>query len=547
MPDSKGIFRVLLKHFFRRFFDNDTIQIDGDTVTTVVRAFSFVAVPGLMFAFFMQNQYPQRTLAGRMEDQYLFVLLSFVAMGAVTIFEWEMLFPDRSDFLVLTPLPLNTRLLMASKGSALGCFLGIFLIGSGALGALMYPAICKGVFFRQLGAHLLAVGLAGCWISLSLLGLGALLRCLVSDRIFRILAPAIQTFVTIALVLLVVHYARYGASIQVLLLRPELGRWLPPVWFLALYDRVLYGAAAPVFAVELTPWAVWAVFGAALLVLVSYPGAWFKMRRRALEGEGSQYTAGWGLGFERFLDTVKPQELAMFRFIAQSLGRSARYKLYLAMYTGVALAFALSCGVVVLQQTSSISARLSTFGLHAVFPLLCFWTVSGLRVAFGFPIQLSARWIFAVSGTDPRYLAAAAKRWCLLITLALLAGCLLLLTLSGWNLQQLIVQTVCGVCLAVLFTDAFFQARSVPLTQPRMPGRSNFALILTLYIGALPPSLLGIVVAELHFERKLWQLAVVVALTAAMHCTLKRLQAGPMESEEEMEGYEGEFQVLNLS
>jgi hypothetical protein len=33
----------------------------------------------------------------------------------------------------------------------------------------------------------------------------------------------------------------------------------------------------------------------------------------------------------------------------------------------------------------------------------------------------------------------------------------------------------------------------------------------------------------------------------ALHLGLNRLQTGPEEVEEEMEGYEGEFQVLGLS
>ena len=46
---------MLVVHFFRRFFDNDTLQVDGDTLTTVVRALSIVTVPGLVVAFWLQN------------------------------------------------------------------------------------------------------------------------------------------------------------------------------------------------------------------------------------------------------------------------------------------------------------------------------------------------------------------------------------------------------------------------------------------------------------------------------------------------------------
>jgi len=109
MRKDRGVFSYLVEHFFRRFFDNDTVSAEGDTQTSVVRAISIVAVPGLMFAFWLQNQYPWRGLWGSIEDQYFYVMFSVVVMGMVAIFEWEMLFPDRLDFLILSPMSIRPR------------------------------------------------------------------------------------------------------------------------------------------------------------------------------------------------------------------------------------------------------------------------------------------------------------------------------------------------------------------------------------------------------------------------------------------------------
>ena len=108
--------RVLAEHFFRRFFDNDTVQPDGDTLTTVVRAVSIVAVPGLMVPFFLQTHYHSLPLWGAIEVRYFFVLLSFVVMGAVAIFEWEMLFPDRSKISVADKLSQPVRWQIQTAG-----------------------------------------------------------------------------------------------------------------------------------------------------------------------------------------------------------------------------------------------------------------------------------------------------------------------------------------------------------------------------------------------------------------------------------------------
>ena len=77
------------------------------------------------------------------EDHYFFVLFSFVVMGAVSIFEWEMLFPDRLDFLVLTPLSLKPLQMLAAKAIALIGFLGLFLFACNFFGIWMLPAISR--------------------------------------------------------------------------------------------------------------------------------------------------------------------------------------------------------------------------------------------------------------------------------------------------------------------------------------------------------------------------------------------------------------------
>ena len=71
--------------------------------------------------------------------------------------------------------------------------------------------------------------------------------------------------------------------------------------------------------------------------------------------------------------------------------------------------------------------------------------------------------------------------------------------------------------------------------------------MLTLYIGLLPPALFGFIRLEMFYERNLVQLLLLGLGVTALHLGLNRLQTGPEEVEEEMEGYEGEFQVLGLS
>ena len=246
MTKPPTVDRILTAHFFRRFFDSDTVRVEGETLTTVGRAISAVAMPGLVVAFFLQNSYPQRSLWGAIEDQYFFVLFSFVVMGGAAIFEWEMLFPDRLDFLVLSPLPVRPLQMLRTKAAALGAFLALFLVSSNLLGALVLPLMSKGDILRHMYAHTVAVLLAGLFAALFCLALAGVLLCLLGAARFRALSPVIQMLAVTALLLFMIHYGKTGDSLQ-WWLQDGSGwtRWLPPIWFLGLYQVLLRGAAAP--------------------------------------------------------------------------------------------------------------------------------------------------------------------------------------------------------------------------------------------------------------------------------------------------------------
>jgi hypothetical protein len=554
MGESFGITRILIDHFFRRFFDNDTLQVDGDTQTTVVRALSIVAVPELLISFFLQLVYTSKPFPrppwSVIEDHYFFVLFSFVVMGVVSIFEWEMLFPDRLDFLVLNTLSLEPLELLAAKAMALIAFLGLFLFACNFFGIWMLPAVSRGDFFRQMFAHAAAVLSAGVFAALFFLALGGVLLCVLGAARFRLVSPVMQMLSVTGLVLLMLHCLKYADSMQVML-SGSLGmaRFVPPLWFLGLYEQLLHGEAAPAFAHEMARYALRGTLVVAVATVVTYPMAWARMKKMAIEGNSRSKWQGW-----RWLNGLvhsvvrRPGERAIFHFIGQTMARNNRYQVYLAMYCGAGLALAVACATAVTTVGRTIHFGPSIRGLHTVMPLLLFWVIAGLRATFAFPLSLSAGWIFRITGVRISECATAARRWTFLCALVAMEFILAALRLAGWDARQLVVQTVFGACLCVLLTDGFFAfQRAVPFNRPRMPGRTSLPLILTLCVGVLPPAMVGVILMEMASEQNLTKLLFVVLPTALTHVGLRALTNGPDEVEEEMEGYEGEFQLLGLS
>ncbi len=550
--EQRGSTGELVRLFFLRFFQNDVLQSDGEASTTIVRALAIVAVPGLMVAFFLQMQYPQRDAWGRLEDLYFFVLLSFVVMAGVALFEWEMLFPERLDFLVLTPLPLRARQLLMAKGAALVGFLGLFLVGANALGTVMLPLVMEnGHFWRSVLTQVAAVGLAGIFASLTILGVGGLLLCVLPLRVFRRVSPVLQMFAVVGLGLLVAHYVRFGGLLEMSLRQPgAMERSVPTFWFLGVYDCLLHGATAQPFAGPMARMGLQATLVAAALVVLTYPLAWARMRRMSVEGAegGASEPAAWWTAVSRRVVRA-PAESAGFHFIGQTMARNSRYGVYLAMYGGTGVALAISCGTTVAVSRGAVRVELSALGLHAVLPLLLFWTVAGLRMAFAFPLNLPARWVFRCTGAEMEACARATRRWALGCGVAVMTLVLGLLGAAGWSGRRLLVQAVCGVCLAVVLVDGFFFAQTgAPFTRPRTPGKTSLPAMLTLYVGVLPPFLFGMVDAEQSLERGWGRMLVPIALVLVLHPLVRLLRDRFLSLEEEQEdGGGGDFQLLGLS
>ncbi len=556
MHSSSRVIRTLIDHFFRRFFDNDTVQVEGDTVTTVVRAIAIVAAPGIAAGFRLMNQYPDprwsypRPAWATVGDQYFFVLLSFVVMAAVSIFEWEMLFPDRIDFLVLSPLSIKPLQMLLAKAAALIGFLTLFLVATNVFGIGMLPALSRGDLLRQIYAHAAAVLLAGTFAALLILALGGVLLCVLDAARFRLASPILQMLSVLAVALLVLQYLTFGGTIESLLTGSLwMARWMPPMWFLGVYQHLLHGNAAPAFARPMAGLAVRATAAAAAVVALTYPLAWARMRKLAVEGaaRGRKQPSRWLAGLVHAV-VRRPGERAVFHFIGQTIARNNRYQTYLAVYGGTGLALAIACAVTFHVNHGAIQAGLSGSGLHAVLPLLLFWMIAGLRVAFAFPQNLSAGWVFRITGVYTGECASAARKWVFFCSMALLGSVIAALRAAGWDALLLLVQFVCGVCLSILLTDGFFASQTtVPFNQPRMPGKASFPIMLSLYLGVFPMFVFLVVQAELRLEKHPVKLLLLALVTAAIHAGLILLRSGPGEVEEELEGYEGEFQLLGLS
>ncbi|HEY9138172.1 MAG TPA: hypothetical protein VIM67_07845, partial [Terriglobus sp.] len=104
-------FRTLATHFTRMLYATGA----DASQTSTVRTLAGVATPMLMAAFWIVTLATHLTPWAFASLHYLFVLYSFCAMACVTALQWERLFPTRTDFLILLPLPIRPHTLFGAK------------------------------------------------------------------------------------------------------------------------------------------------------------------------------------------------------------------------------------------------------------------------------------------------------------------------------------------------------------------------------------------------------------------------------------------------
>ncbi|MCU1236234.1 MAG: hypothetical protein JWP63_4201 [Candidatus Solibacter sp.] len=495
-------FRLLTRHFFGRFFDNEIVSQTGDMRTNVVQAFGLVATPGIFVPFYM---IPQRARYDHpfahnwvlLSDYYFFILFSMVVMGFVMVFEWDAIFPDRKDYLILTPLPLGGAEIFAAKTLALIAFLGIFAIDANLFCTVLAPLVTGGegteapVVWKLIGIHGVSVFAAGVFVALSIASVQGVLINVLTGAGFRRVSPWVQMLLMGVLIVMLFLTPLACASIRTLVERDSaLLRWFPPFWFLGLYLDLLPGRpAGPIFH-ELAGIARQALAISAAAFAVTYLAGYHRHARRVMEsvestlGGPSRVRAAFDAAVNRWL-LPHPLERATFHFISNTMLRTARQRLFLAAFGGVAVALTLPALVRIGARPGMPILMFAAAGLLSAPLTLSFFTVSGLRAAFNFPAELRANWVFQICESEERSLhIRAARKW---IALMGIAPLFLVLTpveiwFRGWRLAFFHVTFALGLSL-VLLNLLLVWFRKIPFTCSYFPGKTSMAVMAALYLA----------------------------------------------------------------
>jgi hypothetical protein len=533
---QRSQFSHLVRHFLARFFNHETASTDGDAKTRFVTVAFAASMPGFVFALYMWHPYhpmigplpPYWTQAG---DHFFYVIYSYVTMGVVTVFEWDLFFPDLLDVFVLSTLPIMARRLLVARISAIAILVFGFLFDANLLATLALPsAIDPPDIWRFMGGHLLAVGMSGLFGAVSVLALQAVLIALLGERFFRRVSLFLQGLL-IALLLMPLFLLPVVAGVIEPSMTSGYAIYFPPFWFLGIYQRLMDGPAAlPIYS-RLAQVACLATLSTACITIVFYPLAYWRRIKQLIEGAGTHDTRSWAAApFNQVLHATvlrSPARRAIFHFISQTLMRVHRYRIYLVMYGGLGLSVVVACLLRLNLQHEHVRVAVSAEGMRIATPMIAFWTIAGLRMAIVSPGNQRGSWVFRViQGTPGMDQLLAAKIWVLGWALAITLGSYAAmrnfapreLLGPGSTASQLIVAI--GFC--VLLTDMFFlYVKIIPFTGEQSGRRSELAGVLLKYYSFVPLVVLPPLWFEPWMEGSGLRMALAVLLIAGMHLRMR--------------------------
>ncbi len=542
----------LIRHFLERFFNHETASPDGDAKTRLVQIAFAAGLPGLMVAIYLWPVYhpfrgwpPGQPSNGgppaywlQVNHHFFFVLFSFVAVGIITVFEWDMFFPDLLDMWVLKTLPIAEMRIFLARVAAIAIFVVGFVFDANILATLVLPsAIDPPILHRFLIAHVLSVAGSGLFAAAFVLAFQGVLLSLLGERLFRRISLLMQGLTITGLLMLLLLFPVFSGVVPALIQSNSKYEFLcPPFWFLGIYQSIMDGnAALPQFS-RLAQTGAVALISVAALAAFTYPLAYVRRVRQLIEGPGSQSTRSWmthPINFVLHAIVVRrPEARAAFHFISQTVLRVARYRVYLVLYGGVGLSVLAASLLRFSVHQGTVRTGISEDGIRAALGIVAFWVIAGLRMAFVSSGNRQGNWVFRiVHGRPPEFASAvellrAAMKWVMIWAggLTLFAGVALwymsppdMRTRSATEAQLLVGQ---GMCL--LLTDLLFlNVTTVAFTGEPQREQPNLAFTVLKYFTFFPVVAALPSYVEPWIEESLPHMIAAILLIAGSHFALR--------------------------
>jgi hypothetical protein len=542
-------FASLVLYFIQSIFKSGQEYGGSDVGLGIGGGLAILALPGAFTSIILFEKYSTLNLflrhqrafdvyAASLPDKYFFIVLSMTITGVVVILKWDRILPDRLDYSNLAPLPISSRSIFLANLTAIIMLAGVFAIDVNAASVFMFPAaVTAGMhtFFDYVsfaGTHAVCLVLASVFTFFACFSVIGAMMAFLPRRWFRRAS-------LYARLLLMIFFAAISCTVFVLphalIASPRHAGstfyWLPPVWYLGLYQDLQHRATPELSrlgALGIRA-AIVAICAGLALCALSYRRHFMRIAETPEELTGQKHVGGGLLAaLSGRMFPGSRFESACYRFILQTLVRSERHSIIFGSFAGVGLVIASQAAVNAFALGFS-QRRIPTIDLLWItFPLI-YAVVCGLRFVFDVPAELRANWIYRVIvNGDSGETGSAIRNVILtfLIPVAILPS--LVIYAHFWGLAVGLVHAACVTFVSLLLIKCFFvRYHKIPFTCSLPPFQNH--VILLCFLNLIGFSLFCDIAAAMEHWVMLhpaWLLAVPVVFAIAWK-QLDRLKADP--------------------
>ena len=552
-------FRALTRHFVVAIVEppilND-LGVDGlrKVLLSIVAGF-------LMLGFFVSRLFHRRYVdfealptpaayLRALPGDTLFVLaLPMLIIGLMAVVLSPMLFPDETDYSVLTPLPLTRAQLFGAKLAALAIVAGVGVAAINSTWSLAFPMFTGGRWathglLARVLAHAVASLAASVWMVTAVMALQGACLLTLPARWRPRFTMALQAATLLALLVSIPFLVRsIGRTLSSATVATAPQMYLPPIWFLGLEQWLLDGARAGGYARAAAAAGI-----ATLTTLAIVAGAFVRLFRSAETLAGTvdrrRQRASWRVRLQTLLQRawLPGPTTAVVGFATRGLlrNRLQQFVFLLVMGWGFALLSAQIATIAEGRTSVDLRPREAINAAVAAPLLVALCATLGLRAAFLLPLDRGAGWVFRITD-DPSTRPAALDgvTWALglgAIVPALLVGVVLQPPLLGGSTVSCLALTVLAVLTLIEIVLAPW--RRVPYACSYLPGKRHITYTLAVVLGAyalfvaIGSNLLRW--SSVHPARTLFTGGLLLALFAAMRRARLRAWGGlPLQFEDE--------------
>jgi hypothetical protein len=356
-------------------------------------------------------------------DKYFFIVFSMVVTGLVTVIKWDRILPGRQDYANLAPLPLPSRNILFANLAAIVLLASIFAIDVNAASSVLFPFVVLSAggatsILIFMAVHALCVILASAFTFFGCFAIMAVLMTCLPNRAFR------RVSMIVRLAILVILIAGLCTSFAVTpLIAHSWARFVPPVWYLALYQSLQGRAAAQLTPLVHIAWQASA--GTFLVALVFGALSYTRYFQRIPESADSPHPRRRRpLRISSKL-IGNPIERACYSFGLRALLRSESHCILFGGFLGLGLVTA-----------SQMALGQSRTGLLAAPLCVAYFLIVGLRFAFELPAGQAANWVFRlILNGGKREAKQVARKLLLTFLIPLVLLPLLIVYAYAWGLQ----------------------------------------------------------------------------------------------------------------